>query len=148
MLSSVAITPLKHEEMTMATKRLQQAPPLDCDANYFRIAGGGQLTPDQHAERDIVYALIGELRKAGFPPVAVEHDERISTRSAIAMMEEAFGVDDCWLVFRRSGGTDRLVRIVMGNGVDIVSDWLFGNGDPDGFNAAMLRIVDTIGGAS
>ena len=56
------------------------------------------------------------------------------------------GLDEASLRFRRvyGEGTGRTmdprvhgVFLVLGNGEDIVSDWNYSTGDPDGFNTAM-----------
>ena len=43
------------------------------------------------------------------------------------------GVD----VFAKPEGNEHAVYLVLGNDLDIISDWNFTDGDPDGFNAAM-----------
>ena len=52
-------------------------------------------------------------------------------------MEHVFAVDESSLRFQKPGFNVHGVLLVGGNGVDIISDWNYTDGDPDGFSACM-----------
>lgn len=55
-------------------------------------------------------------------------------------MEAVFAVDEVLLFVKskvRRGSRTHWIKLVGGNGEDIISDWGFSDGDPDGFNAFM-----------
>jgi hypothetical protein len=53
-----------------------------------------------------------------------------------AAMELIFNLDLARLYFEK-GGEDHGVLLVLGNDMDIISDWSYAENDADGFNAAM-----------
>lgn len=109
-----------------------RVPELDIDA-------GRAVQPTGRIERRIVANLIAHLKKHGFAPVAVYdgHDETSATTTN-AVMELVFnGPRRAWVYFKRKGYTAHGVRLVLGNGDCIVSDWRYATLDHDGFNAAM-----------
>lgn len=101
-----------------------QVPELDIDKRmldrYQRKVGvRGRL------ERRIVANLIRHLDEAGFPVRAVDDGEECTdvdlANPMKAAMELIFNLDDCIVFFRP--GVRNWVRLVLGNGIDIVSDW-------------------------
>jgi len=55
-------------------------------------------------------------------------------------MELIFNLDDAWVGFKQeSAPAVHYVRLVMGNDTDVVSDWNYKQGDPDGFSATMEK---------
>lgn len=101
-------------------------------------------------ERRIVANLIAHLQRAGFYVHSVNDGEELRAASdAKSAMEMVFAVDESSLRFYRGGGArgegaEALegddwhgVLLVLGNGIDCISDWNFAAGDPDGFDAAM-----------
>lgn len=104
-------------------------------------------------ERRVVWNLIAKLKAAGFTAVAVyDGEDYTKTADAQAAMELIFNLDEASLRFVRTADADAFaadpddvcehgVLLVGGNGEDIISDWDYSADDPDGFNAAMDRIV-------
>ena len=111
-----------------------EVPKLDIDAKLHGTTR--PLTIEQQGERRIVAALIDHLAKSGFSPCEVHSDEVVKTADKKSMMEEVFNLDDCWVGFKKGKHT-RFVYFVLGNGMDMISDWRFDKDDIDGFNAAM-----------
>lgn len=118
-------------------------PALDHDAAML-LNFGTKVSVSGKLERRIVANLVAHLARRGFLPHSV-HDGELTTRvySAKEAMELIFDLDQVSLRFQR--GTDRHrssgkihgVLLVVGNGVDILSDWNYTEGDADGFDAAM-----------
>lgn len=117
---------------------IHQPPALDIDA-LMKSRHNVDVRPEGKLERRIVWNLIQHLGAAGFQVEAVNDGEEITEtiNDPKAAMELIFNVDYAGLGFARQGGKRHTVTLVLGNGIDIVSDWNYGNGDPDGFNAAM-----------
>lgn len=110
---------------------IRQPPELEIDK---RLNPNRDLPARCYVERRIVWNLLLHLKALGFEPLKVISDEAVKTPTARAVMEEAFNLDDCLVEF--TGG--RTVTLVFGNdGTDCISDWNYGKGDPDGFNAAV-----------
>lgn len=111
-----------------------QAPELDGDKHF-----GGKLPPHCRLERRIVANLINHLAAACFVPVAVDDGgERVKCNTAKEAMETIFSVDESHLIVGKLGAPkNHAILLIGGNGVDIVSDWNYTQGDPDGFNAVM-----------
>ena len=109
----------------MQTRKAVEVPELDHDAMMlFRY--GHKISPNGRLERRIVAALCAHLAERGWLPAAV-HDgdgERLvhNTKSA---MELIFNLDDALLYFTNSSGRRHWVRLVMGNGTDIISDYSY-----------------------
>jgi hypothetical protein len=97
-------------------------------------------------ERKVVYALLTELQQAGFKLVDIDDGEELTqillnkgdfTKQA---MEVMFNLDDCTLYVFKEGFGQHYIRFVFGNaddGSEVVADWNYTVGDPDGFNAFM-----------
>lgn len=125
-----------------------QAPALDCDALMLNKYGRG-VSPQGKLERRIVAALIAHVLSAGFKLHSVnDGDEITPVSTAKEAMELIFNLDEASLRFYKGGRKgetqDALsaddwhgVLLVLGNGIDIVSDWNYSTGDADGFNATM-----------
>ncbi len=109
-------------------------PKLDIDAKLH--GPSNPLTIEQHGERRIVAALCQHLILLGWLPCEVHSDEVVKTTTVKDMMEEVFNLDDCWVGFKKGKHT-RFVYFVLGNGMDMISDWRCASNDHDGFNAAM-----------
>lgn len=117
------------------TTTILQPPPLKIDE--LLCAGGRKLTPNNRLERRIVWNLLAHLSAKGFRPVSVGNgDDDTSAPTPEEVMELVFDLDEA-TVFLFSGTCDyRWFKLVMGNGVDMVSDWGIPH-TPDGFDAAM-----------
>jgi hypothetical protein len=120
------------------TKQPVIVPELDIDAWF--LARGTKVSPNGRLERRIVANLIAHLEAKGFEVVGTwdgEAAEKVS--SAKEAMEFIFNLDEVSLrVGRKGSGKDEHgILLIMGNGIDIVSDWNYYSTDRDGFNAAM-----------
>lgn len=118
-------------------------PALDIDAQAEQ-RHGHKVSGTGRQERRIVAALIAHLGAAGFRPVFVNDGEELTAvHDAKSAMELVFNLDQASLRFQRDLGpihglgAVHGVLLVLGNGVDIVSDWNYTRGDFDGFDAAM-----------
>ena len=125
----------------MTTAYVTQSAPvpvLDIDliaANSY----GRQVIPRGRLERRIVANLIEHLIQYGFHVHSVfDGDEEIRVNGTKAAMELIFNLDEASLRFYQGGRANwHGVLLVLGNGVDIVSDWNYFADDHDGFNKAM-----------
>ena len=100
-------------------------------------------------ERSIVRSLIRHLKTAGFNLHAVNNGEEVILVSKEAQaLDHVFSVDESSLRFQDTNGAGRHlvhgVLLVGGNGEDIISDWNYTDGDPDGFDKAMGTYLDTL----
>lgn len=114
-----------------------RVPELAIDAQLY--TGGRCVSPNGRLERRIVANLIAHLKKHNFRPVSVhDGDEETRATDTKAVMELVFNLDDCWVYFARKGyANPRSMRLVLGNGDCILSDWRYDLDDTDGFNAAL-----------
>lgn len=102
---------------------------------------GVQVSLTGRIERRIVAGLCAHLHAHCFEVSSV-YDGEVETpvRSVQAAMELVFNLDEVSLRFRLrtdAQGLEHGVYLVPGNGVDIISDWNYTHGDPDGFHRAM-----------
>lgn len=59
---------------------------------------------------------------------------------ALAVMNLIFNLDDCKVQFGRNHevrDVSHCVRLVLGNGIDLITDWSYSADDADGFNTVM-----------
>jgi hypothetical protein len=121
---------------------IENPPPLKHDAMMLERFGH-KLSPNGILERRIVWNLFKHLEARGWYVRATwdgEERERVNTPQEA--MEFIFNLDE--VSVRMAKGAERIkgedwhgILLVLGNGVDIVSDWNYTKGDPDGFSAAM-----------
>ena len=118
--------------MTSATTTIKQAPKLKTDSDRT-------LRAESVLERRIVWNLMDQLTTAGFKIVAVWDGEELTKCKGDPMvaMEAIFNLDEVSLRIKKQGGTEHGILLVLGNGEDVISDWNYTDGDPDGFNAFM-----------
>lgn len=124
------------------TREILQPPALDHDAMMLERFGH-EVPVHGKLERRIVFNLLTHLEAHGFYVRATwdgESREKVSTPKEA--MEFIFNLDE--VSVRVAKGKDRVkgenwhgILLIMGNGIDIVSDWNYTDGDPDGFNAVM-----------
>lgn len=115
----------------MQTKTVLQAPALKCD-DGVKISARGKL------ERRIIWGLIEHLAALGFIVRGVDDGEEYQKcATGESAMEVIFSVDDSRLCVRKEGAKTHRILIVLGNGIDCISDWNYTEGDPDSFNVAM-----------
>ena len=122
------------------------APVLDHDAMMFKRFGT-KVSVQGKLERRIVANLIAHLQANNFRVCSVydgEEIEKISPNGVEGMraaMEIIFNLDEAAIQFIHNDAariTDwHDVSLVLGNGIDIISDWNFFNDDRDGFEAVM-----------
>lgn len=125
---------------SISTEHIVRMPPaLNVDT-----ADGRPLTLNGKIERRIIWNLIRGLWDAGFKIVSVDdREEKVrcdkAEDPAVAAMEVVFSVDEAYLIVhsKKRGGKEHWIKLVGGNGEDIISDWGFTSGDPDGFHAFM-----------
>lgn len=89
-------------------------------------------------ERAIIGALIPFMNGAGFKLLAVfDGEETVKVRTAEQAIEAVFAVDESRICFQAKGHKAHSVVLILGNGEDVISDWTYSAGDPDGFNKQM-----------
>ena len=111
-------------------------PTLDHDAMML-AQFGRKISANGRLERRIVAALCAHMVAAGWVPFEVyDGEEHTPVQDAKSAMELIFNLDDAFLSFT-NGATSHWVRLIMGNGCDIISDWSLQLQDRDGFNAVM-----------
>lgn len=114
------------------------APALDHDA-MMKKKYGVEVSPNGRRERRIVANLIAHMEREGWKVQGVHDgdgfDKATDMKSA---MELIFNLDDAGLYFEK-GDAEHRVLLILGNDMDIVSDWNYSEGDADGFNAAMEK---------
>lgn len=114
------------------------APALDHDA-MMKKRFGVDVSATGRRERRIVANLIAHMEREGWKVQGVHDGDGFDIAvTAKAAMELIFNLDDAGLYFEKSGAEHR-VRLILGNDMDIVSDWGYSEGDADGFNAAMEK---------
>jgi len=115
-----------------------EVPELEIDA-FMLKKYGTQVSPNGRLERRIVANLFAHLEKNGFQVVALDDtDELQDCAGAKAAMELIFNLDTAYV---HVSGPDRsdihIIQLEVGNGVDMVVDYTFTEGDADGFQATM-----------
>lgn len=122
----------------MSQQTIIQAPLLDIDA-FMAKKYNTQVSPNGRLERRIVANLIHHLEGAGFKVGTVhDGDELNECADMKSAMELIFNLDEAWLNMEKPElDTEHTIFLVMGNGLEIISDWSFNKGDADGFDAAM-----------
>lgn len=123
----------------MNKQKVIQAPALNHDAMMLQRFGT-QVGPNGKLERRIVANLIRHLLDAGFKVEAV-WDGEVNTPcgSMKTAMEVIFNLDQAHLYIYKPKHKAHWIFLVLGNGVDIVSDWSYTEGDKDGFNVVMEK---------
>lgn len=102
---------------------------------------------DRLLERLIIRRTIRELKKAGFVPVSVwDSEEYVPATTERKVIETLNAVDfNCTVHFAPAGDLKAWGRLgvmfVLGNGIDVVSDYHCGNPE---FSAAMDRVSDYV----
>lgn len=98
-------------------------PALKIDKVLYGKDNNGRPHPEGVLERRIVWNLFAHLKAAGFDVVVVydgENEEKVS--DAAEAMEFIFNLDEAHVHFRKDGRAHWLF-LVLGNGIDILSDW-------------------------
>lgn len=120
-------------------------PDLEIDEIFLRKYNQ-PVTANGRLERRIVAGLCAHMAQHGFLVNGVhDGEEETLTYTVGGAMNLIFNLDEARLYFRKENPmsvTDvtprqHSVYLVLGNGVDVISDWSFFIDDHDGFNAAM-----------
>jgi hypothetical protein len=111
-----------------------QPPQLDIDRKLY---ANRKMGSNAKLERRIVWRLCAHLAAGGWQPEMVLWDEHTPVTDAKSAMEMIFNLDDCWVRFHGPRDMQHSVRLVLGNGGDIISDWTYADNDATGFNALM-----------
>lgn len=128
-------------------KRLStDVPALDHD-DMMLVKFGQGVSAEGRLERRIVWNLCAHLEAAGFQVYRTfDGEEMRYPKTAKGAMELIFNLDEASLRFihvsciqlkKNKSSYEHGVLLVLGNGIDIISDWNYTEGDPDGFSAAM-----------
>lgn len=113
-----------------------EVPKLDHDALMARKYGQ-HLNGRNVLERRIAWNLFLHLEAAGWAVSELDDsDDLHQVADSKAAMELLFDLDQADIYFKK-GDAEHAVRLILGNGVDMISDWTYSEGDGDGFNAAM-----------
>lgn len=111
-------------------------PKLDIDARLGNVSGTGKV------ERRIVANLIHALDGAGWRISSVDDGETDTPVAGVKdAMELVFNLDEVNVWFAKDGKRHR-VYLVLGNGVDVISDWTLT--DHDDFNKHVTAFSDTV----
>jgi hypothetical protein len=120
------------------TDKSVRVPSLDHDAMMKRRFGT-EVSATGRRERRIVANLIAHMEREGWKVQGVHDGDGFDkTPDMKSAMELIFNLDLAGLYFEK-GDAEHRVLLVLGNDMDIVSDWNYSEGDPDGFNAAMEK---------
>lgn len=118
--------------------RSVEVPELDIDALMLKKYGT-QVSPQGRLERRIVANLLAHLEKNGYQVVALDDTDDVQAcAGAKAAMELIFDLDTAYVHVSGPSGSDvHIIQLEVGNGVDIVVDYTYTEGDADGFQATM-----------
>lgn len=112
-----------------------EAPALDIDALIYKDR---PMHAEAKLERRIVANLFAWLAFKGWNVVEVyDGGEDTKVSDAKAAMELVFNLDECRVYANNAEGKQHSILLILGNGVDVIADWGFTDGDPDGFRAVM-----------
>ncbi len=97
-------------------------------------------------ERRIVKHFTTILQRHGFKPEAgYDPDEEKWEPLAGSVWAFVNQYDDAWIAYRHKDGGVRRVLFILGNGVDVLSDYTYTPGaEDDGFEAATDELADWI----
>lgn len=114
---------------------IENAPALELDKALYKDR---PMPPHVRRERRIVWNLFAHLLADGWHVSRVfDGDEYVRVNTSKDALEVIFNLDDATVYFSKIHVGTHGVKLVLGNDIDIISDWYFTDGDPDGFSAAM-----------
>jgi len=99
-----------------------------------------------YIESRIFNALFSGLKKEGWLPAFIDTSDEggwTPVKSVAAAKREFESVDMATIRVQKNGRTHGIL-LVAGNGIDLISDYGYTEGDPDGFVALMDRLIDEI----
>ncbi len=127
-------------------KMIENAPDLEINKVLY-LSKGKTIPPHVVREQRIVWNLLKHLNSRQFRFVAVDDGDGMTTlsrdpkRAMLEAMELIFNLDEAYLYVRSSAASSQTtpyyIFLVLGNDLDVVSDWSFDSKAKDGFNAAM-----------
>jgi hypothetical protein len=113
---------------------VENAPALQLDKILYKHHA---MLPRTKRERRIVWNLFKHLEARGWHVTSIDDGELINpVKTPLAAMELIFDLDDC-LIFFSNGKAAHYVSLILGNDLDVISDWSFAKEDADGFSAVM-----------
>lgn len=117
---------------------IYEVPALDHDAMMLKKYGQ-KVSPNGKLERRIAWNLLTHLEAGGWTVFELDDsDEVAQITDSKQAMELIFNLDQADISV---GNADRscthMIRLILGNGVDMISDYTYGEGDIDGFDALM-----------
>lgn len=136
------VSPLQQAEINALCARLElpgdptkpatvEVPALDGDDKHT-------ILPHVLLERRIVANLIAHMQAAGFEIKYVfDTEEEVQCTTTKEAMEAIFAVDLAHLHMQKKGFKRHFIMLVLGNGFDIISDYSYTPGDPDGWIVAV-----------
>ncbi|ARV77156.1 hypothetical protein SKUL_57 [Pseudomonas phage Skulduggery] len=99
---------------------------------------GERLDGRSKVERRIAWNLMLWLQHKGFTVVNIDDgEEDTAVNNPLDAMELIFNLDEVRLEVASNTGGRHTILLVLGNGVDMIADYGYSSGDPDGFDAAM-----------
>jgi hypothetical protein len=94
-------------------------------------------------ESTIIRALIRSLKAENWKAISVFTDCHETVRTEKEALDAVFSVDESTVTFERDGKRHG-VLLILGNAQDVICDYDFTDGDPDGWNALMDRVTDDL----
>jgi hypothetical protein len=114
---------------------IENAPALELDKTLYKDS---KMLPHVRRERRIVWNLFKHLATEGWCPIKLwDGEEYTKTNSAKDAMEGIFNLDDVHVFVQKNGQKPHSIYLVLGNDIDVLSDWTYSQTDSDGFNALM-----------
>lgn len=121
----------------MTSKTILQPPELDHDVMMLSRFGS-KVHPEGRLERRIVWNLFAHLEEKGFQVARVyDGEEFMKVKTPKDAMELIFNLDEVSVRVNKIARPEHGILLILGNGIDVLSDWNYTIGDPDGFSAAM-----------
>lgn len=111
---------------------------------------GTPTSPESVLELRIIGTLCAHLKRAGWLPTHADTGDEDVNRGWVvvstpkAVKEEFASVGTASVEFTNPTGERQYVRLIGGNGIDVICDWTYTDGDGNGFGALMNQITDYV----
>jgi hypothetical protein len=117
---------------------IYEVPALDHDAMMKRKYGT-KVSARGKLERRIAWNLLKHLEAAGFKVTSLDDSDNLTnlTGDPKEVMELLFDLDEADIYVKKGRHHEHAIRLIFGNGIDMISDYTFAEGDADGFEALM-----------
>lgn len=110
-----------------------QVPELEIDRKLYKDC---KMGANAKLERRIVWRMFAHLASKGWTPCQIDdRDEKTDVTSTKAAMELIFNLDDSFVIVRNASGRKHWIRLILGNGIDVISDYSYS--ETTDFAAAM-----------